>query len=53
VKVVSAGVTPQHTHGIWPSGDDGDCNDDNGGGGSSDGIALVGASLGKGQGLAN
>ena len=53
MKVASTGVTLWHTHRIQPSGDDGD-HDNNGGGGGgggssgSDGIALVGASSGKG-----
>jgi len=53
VKVASAGMTPHHTHGIRRSGDDSDDDGEAGDGSGSDGIALVGASSGKGRGLAN
>jgi len=47
VKVASAGTTLWYTHGIRQPGGDGDD------GGTSDAVALVGASSGKGRGLAN
>ena len=48
MKVASTGMTPRHTHGIRWSGDDSDDNGEAGDGSGSDGIALVGASSGKG-----
>jgi len=53
MKVASAGMTPRHMHGIQRSGDDSDNDGEAGDGSGSDGIALVGASSGKAQGLAN
>jgi len=51
VKVASAGTTPWYMHGIRQSGDDGDDCGDGGdsGTGTSDVVALVGASSGKGR----